>query len=239
MQLFILEPPFIYFLMFGLVVGVVFALFKRFYKPSEKIERFEGQSLNEMIVGENLLPYLKAFGRKTKKGKLIYDMNVIPISRVVKANFKFVETVKGSRNNFYVKNADFFIFQSKTSIFSRIPFLNKISGKSEFFIINAENDYINKDKTNDIWVLNKNTFLYQLGGIWICSIEGKDFVTEMVYKKIYENLKEEDMNYPKRIVWYNDQYAYTMTGRVQEYDLERRKWLDRLQNETGVNLGAS
>ncbi len=117
--------------------------------------------------------------------------------------------------------------------------LNKISGKSEFFIINAENEYINKDKTNDIWVLNKNTFLYQLGGIWICSIEGKDFVTEMVYKKIYENLKEEDMNYPKRIVWYNDQYAYTMTGRVQEYDLERRKWLDRLQNETGVNLGAS
>lgn len=239
----VFEPPMIYFLFLGVILGVGIIVFRKIKSSEKGIERFKGQTLNEVIEEENLKPYIRSFGRKTKNGKMINQINSIPIRRVVKAKFKYadVKKTKGIKN-ITIKEGDFYVFQSGKSFLVDIPLFNKLVGKPEYYVVSNNEDtdndkdkiYITKDKFRDVWVCNPNTFFYSLGGVWINSDEGRNFITELVYKKTYENLKEEDMNYVKRIVWYNDMYASKMTGREQDYDLEKRKWEDRVQRETGT-----
>lgn len=238
------QPPMIYFLFLGAILGIGIIIFRKF-QTRDTVKRFQGQTLNEVIEGENIEPYVKTFGRKTRSGKLITELNTIFIRRVVKAKFKYAEktNTKGTKNTFELKESDFFIFQSGKSFLVDIPILNKLIGKKEYYVVNdnsKDKDFITKDKFRDTWVLNSNTFLYQLAGIWVCSEQGKQFITEIVYKKIFENLKEADMNYPQRVIWYNDIYASKMTGTEQQFTLERKKWEDRTFQETGVRpSGAS
>jgi len=234
MALNVFEPPFIYFIIMGIVFGIGLAIFKR-RQTSSKQEGFQSQSLNEVIQEENLKPYLSNFGRNIKKGKLVKDFNVINVKKVVKANFKYAE--KGKDNKIEHKETEFYIFQSGKSTFDKIPILNKISGKKEFYVVSADERYIIKDSFRDIWIIKEGVFFYQLGGVWVSSEEGREFISELVYKKIYENLKEEDMNYPKRIVWYNDKYAFNMTDKEKDFELEKKKWEDRVSRETGVKKG--
>jgi len=232
-----LEPPFIYYLFVGLALGIGIVIFRKIKMPKKDV-KFQGQTLNEVVENENLSPYLKTFGRKTKRGKLITASKVINVRYVVNAKFKYKD-IKYTKytKNISTKDGDFIIFQSVKSKFSGIPLLNIIFGKPEFYIINNDAN-ITKDEYRDVWVLPPSNFFYSLAGVWINSLEGKDFVNELVYKKTFENIKEEDMNYVKRIVWYNDIYASNMTSTEQSYELEKKKWSDRVERETGVKQGA-
>lgn len=233
-----LEPPFIYYLVLGIAIGVGIILFRRFKIPT-KSQKFEGQTLNEVIENENLEPYLKAFGRKTKKGKLIYNGKSISIRRMVNATFSYKD-VKYSKytKDIHTLKGKFIIFQSMKSKFSKIPIINIFIGKPVYYIvkndINTEKETITKDSYRDVWVLSPSNYFYSIAGVWVNSIECKDFINELIYKKIFENIKTEDMNYPKRIVWYNDIYASRMTSTEQAYELEKKKWNDKVERETGI-----
>lgn len=230
MDFFILQPPYIYFIILGAVFGIGLAIWKK-QVLKDKFKGFVGQTLNEVIEHENLKPYMESFSRKTKHGKLIKDFNVIDVSKIAKAKLKYYEMNNGTSKDV---EADFFIFQGGKSLFSSIPILRRFAGNPEYYIINSDENYILKDAYRDVWSIKDGVFFYKLAGIWIVSQEGQNFISELTYKKIYENMKEEDMNYPKRIVWYNDKYAYNMTDKEKDYELEQKKWKDRVERETGV-----
>lgn len=227
----IFQPPFVYFILLGAVLFISVFIFKQVRKTDDGVKKYKGQTLNEVLQSENLDGYIKHFGRATPKGVLIHTMNSTKISRFCKAKFTYKE-----KQNKEIKTieGDFLVFRTRCSRFLNIPIIGSFVGKPEYFIIDDKTEMVYKDKYRDTWTLSNDVFVYQLGGVWVSSLEGKNFLTELIYKKIFENLKEEDMNYPKRVVWYNDMAASNMTQVQQIFDMEQEKWRKRVYGETGV-----
>jgi len=226
---FLQEPLFMYPMVFLIAIGIGWIMYRKI-KSERPPDKFRGQSLQEVLETENIAPLVKTFGRKTRNGKLISELNVIPIKRIAMAKFKSRKINDKDKDP---SESEFYVFQSGTNRrIMDLPLLRRLSKRSDYYVINRNEEYLIKDTVKDTWKIKPDIFLYQLGGIWVCSHESRKFITELVYKKIFENIKEEDMNYPKRIVWYNDKYASQMTSREQEYELEDRKWSRRAERET-------
>lgn len=228
-ELFILQEPYVYFVILGLCVGVGLIIFRKV--KLDKGTRFIPQSLSEVVINENFKPYVNTFGDKLKNGKLYTQYKNISIRRKAKIHLTYYIKEEGKMEK---KEGIFIIFKTGKSFLSEIPILNKLADKSEYIIINKNDDVLIKDKFYDKWTTTDNVFFYQFAGLWICSKESQNFITEMINKKMLENEKEEGMNYIKRIVFYNDQYAQRVSELEQQYVLEKEKWKDRLERETGI-----
>lgn len=227
--MFILEPPYIYFILVAVVVGIGLAIFKK-VKMSNKEEGFKGKTIREVVVNKNLKPYMNIMSKRIKNGLLINGMNTINITKFVEINVES-NMLPTDKNKKSLDKISLIAFQTGKRF--KIPIISKLSSNDEYFLLENHEDVIIKDPINNVWTLNKNVHLYMLAGVWVSGEDAKHYVSEMIFKEIFEDLKEEDMNYPKRLVAYNDRYAFNMTAVEQEYDLEDRKWDRRAEGETG------
>ncbi len=217
-----LQPPMSYIILAIVVALIVYFFFRKFYTPV--IKRFKGEGIDQIVKELNITPQFRKFSRVCKRGKLIHNLGTVEIGRVMNA------TVKGSDK----KETNFILFETKESLVSKIPIFNKIQGGLEYFVINNDSTHIEKDKYRDIWVVKPNVYMHTFAGVWICSEQGTNFLTDLIYKRTYENAREEEMNYIKRVVWYNDLYASKMTRDHVEHDLEQEGYDSRIERETGV-----
>lgn len=228
------QEPVIYLLMLGVAIGVGLVIFKKI-KTDSKTD-FKPQSLSEVVINENFKPFVKEFGTKLTKGVLYTPHKKIPLRKRAEIRLKY--TIKEKDKKGVIVDVDkegkFIIFRTGKTIFSELPVLNRLVKGAEYILINDEDRVLLKDKMHDSWTTTDNVFFYRFAGMWICSKETQIFITEMIYKKMLENTKEEDMNYIKRIVFYNDQYAQKIGVMEQDYQLEKDKWKDKVESETGV-----
>ncbi len=224
------QPPFSYILLAIAIVIICYIFFRKFYEPT--MQRFKGEGIGHVIKELNITPNFAKFSRKCKKGKLYHNMGVVDIERVM------MTKVKGTKGK-KVKDKDkddysFIMFKTATSLIAKIPIFSKFKGDVEYFVINNNSNYIEKNKYADTWIVKPNVYMHKFADVWICSAEGTNFLTELVYKRTYENAREEEMNYIKRVVWYNDMYASKMTRDFIEHDIEQDSYESRIERETGV-----
>jgi hypothetical protein len=226
-------PPLSYLLLAVLIVIGCIIVFKYFYKPKKSI--FKGET-NEYVVKElNLKKQFKEFSRKCKKGKIYHNVGTVKIRRMMYANVK-IEKISGENVKIVTSNVSdkmkFILFKAG-SFWSEIPIISFFS-KPEFFIINNDEKFITKDDVSDTWLVKPEVYFYRFAEVWICSVETNYLVSEMIYKRTHENAKEEDMNYIKRVVCYNNDDAYRMAKAHIDHELEKDKYSSRVQNETGT-----
>ncbi len=219
-------PPFSYILIAIIVAIITYIIVKEVYKPMK--EHFKGEGIDYVIKELNIKESFKNFSRKTKKGKLYHNLGVVNIDKVMLANVK----VKLEQDKEPI-NHRFILFKTG-SLIANLPLLNKVAKGVEYFIIDNNNSFIEKNKYGDVWVVKPNIFMHKFADVWICSAEGTSFLTDLIYKRTYENAREEEMNYIKRVVWYNDKYASNMTSQFVEHELEDDKYRKRVERETGV-----
>lgn len=228
------QPPLSYLLIIIVIAFACLIIFKYFYKPKKSI--FKGETNEHVIKDLNLKKQFKEFSRKCKNGKIYHNVGKVKIRRMMYANVTIEkinkENVKSITSN--VSNKMKFILFKAGSFWSEIPIISFFS-KPEFFIINNEPKYIEKDIVSDTWLVKPEVYFYRFAEIWICSIEGNYLLTEMIYKRTHENAKEEDMNYIKRVVCYNNDDAYRMAKAHIDHELEKDKYSSRVQNETGTS----
>lgn len=226
-NVFIFQEPFIYFIILGLAVGFGVFLFRRM--KSDKTEPiFKGQTLKDVLIKENMFPIMESFGMNIKKGKLITKFKAIKIKKIAKV--KFETTLNNEK-----KSHELLIFDITKGLLSSIPIINSIFKSREYLVINDNTNYIVKDRNNDVYTISNDVFLYKFGGIWICSKESQQLLTELQYKKMLEDEKEEGINYIKRIVFYNDIYAQNVGKLEQAFKLEQEKWNKTVEDLTGDN----
>jgi hypothetical protein len=226
-------PPLSYLLLAILIVLGCIIAFKYFYKPKKAM--FKGETIEHVTKDLNLKKQFKEFSRKCKKGKFYHNVGNVKIRRMMYANVTIEkidkENAKSITSNVNEKMK--FILFKAGSFWSELPLFSFFS-KPEFFIINNDSKYIEKDKVSDTWLVKPEVYFYRFAEVWICSIEGNYLLTEMIYKRTHENAKEEDMNYIKRVVCYNNDDAYRMAKAHIDHELEKDKYSARIQNETGT-----
>lgn len=229
---FLFEPPWIYVLMVvGTVVGVWFVLKKYGVLPSG-VKEFKGETIKQIIQDQNLRNLLATFGEKVKKGKLVTHMKTIKISRVatVPVEISIRKEVASGRfkkkttYSFKPYKKHFLVFKSGGGLFESIPGLKLMHKEPEYFVIDDDERFIKKDMTNNIWSINKNTFPHTFGGVWIFSTDGVSFLTELAYKKMQENDKEESVNALKRFIFYNDHFTGRIVGMERKEELKQEGW---------------
>lgn len=231
-EVFILQEPYVYFILLGIAVGVGLVLFRKVKGESKK--EFKPQSLSEVIINENFKPYVEQFGEKIKKGVLYTQYKNMNLRKKAVIRLKYAIPKNGNSKEMESKESDFIVFKTGKTFLCEVPILNHLVKKSEYILANKDDDVLIKDKFNNVWTTTDNVFFYRFAGLWICSKETQNFITELIYKKMLENEKEEGINYIKRIVFYNDQYASKIGSIEQEFLIEREKWKDRVERETGV-----
>ena len=223
------QPPMSYILIAIVIAIIVFILVRHFYKP--KSEHFKGESIEYVVKELNLIPIFKEQSRKCKKGKLYHNLGMIKVRRVVMCNVKF-QTDKDIKNVNQNINKKFIAFKTG-SFFSELPIFSFFF-KSSFYIIDNEPSTIEKHKESDTWVVSPDIFMHKFADVWHCSESGKVLLTELIYKRTYENETEVILNTPKRFVWYNDIYANKLTATTLEAKLEQDKYSKGVERETGV-----
>lgn len=232
----LLQPPFIYIIFAGIGILFIFLIILKFKSKGEKVDHYKGETLECILTKHNFDKYMKTFGRKLKKGNLYWSMGKVKVRKIVLLSV-VIEKIgtkdkKQKQRPEYDKDKKFIVFQSG-SFWSNIPIINKISQKS-YFVIDNYDEFIKKDEYEDKWVINKNVHLHLMGGVWVCSLAGTSYLSELVYKRLYENDKEVETNTPKRFVWYNDIYASKLTRDVLTSELETAKYDQQREKETGI-----
>ena len=222
-------PPMSYILIIIVVAIIVFILVKHFYKP--KTEHFKGESIEFVIKELNLKPIFREFSRKCHKGRLYHNLGIVKIRRVVMCNAKF-ETAKDKKNTIQNLNKRFFVFKTG-SFLSELPIFSFFF-KADYYFIDNEHEIIEKDKRSDTWVISSDVFMHKFAEVWHCSEAGKILMTELIYKRTYETEMEIKMNMGKRIVWYNDIYAFKLSSTSLEHELKAEDRKSYIQGETGV-----
>ena len=219
-----LQPPYSYILLSIIIIVACYFLFKKFFQPLK--EHFKGEGIDYVIKELNIKKSFSKFSRLCKNGKLYHNLGKVDVERVMLANVK----VKDSKET---KDRKFILFKTNSSIISKIPILNTLV-KSDYFIIDNDDKFIIKNQYRDTWTVKPDVFLHKFADVWICSEQGTSFLTDLIYKRTYENAREEEMNYIKRVVWYNDLYASKMTKEYVEHELTREDFERKVQRETGV-----
>lgn len=220
------QPPFSYILLAIIIIIVCYILFRKFFEPLK--DHFKGEGIDYVIKELNIKKSFSKFSRKCKKGKLYHNLGNVNVERVMFANVKVKK-----ENSKELKDNKFILFKTGSTIKSKIPILNKFVD-TDYFIIDNDDKFIEKNKYGDVWIIKPNVFLHKFADVWICSEEGTSFLTDLIYKRTYENAREEEMNYIKRVVWYNDLYASRMTKDYIEHELTQEDYEKRVERETGV-----
>lgn len=223
---FLFEPPWIYFIMVGAIIGGTWYLLKKYGLLPSRTPIFKGETLEQIILDRNLKKILKTFGEKLKNGKLTFSTKTIKIKRA--ARFPVIyevreekEVAKGKKKvEFIKKELDFWVFKSGGGIFENIPFLKYLNTTPEYFVVDSDERFLKKDPSGNVWSLNPGLFPHMFAGVWVVSQSGAGFLTELAYKRIQENDKEESVNALKRWIYYNDIQAGSMTTMERRQELK-------------------
>lgn len=220
-----ITPPYSYILLAIIIIVACYILFRKIMQPIK--EHFKGEGIDYVIKELNIKKSFSKFSRSCKKGKLYHNMGMVDIERMMLANVKVKK-----QDSKQTEDKQFILFKTG-SMLSKIPILNTFT-KSDYFIIDNEKKFVEKNKYGDTWIVKPDVFLHKFADVWICSEQGTSFLTDLIYKRTYENAREEEMNYIKRVVWYNDLYASKMTKEYIDHELTREDFEKKVQRETGV-----
>jgi len=220
------NPPYSYILLSIIIAIVCYTLFRKFFEPIK--DHFKGEGIDYVIKELNIKKSFSKFSRPCNKGKLYHNLGKVDIERIMLANVKVKK--QDSKD---MEDRKFILFKTGSSIISKIPILNKFID-TDYFIIDNDEKFIEKNRYGDIWVIKPNIFMHKFADVWISSSSGTSFLTDLIYKRTYENAREEEMNYIKRVVWYNDLYASKMTKEYIDHELTREDYEKKVQRETGV-----
>lgn len=228
---FLFEPPYIYFIMVAAIIIGMWWVLKRYGLLPTSAEKFRGQTLNEIIEQDNLAKLIKIFGVKLKKSKLNFHIKTIKVNRVavVPATISIRGLKKGGRfksdtYEFQDKEKRFIVFKSGGGLFENIPGLKYLHKERQLFVIEDDDKFISKDISRNVWSINKNTFPHTFGGVWVFSAGSVSFLTELAYKKMQENDKEESVNALKRFIFYNDQHTGRISAMERRQELRDESW---------------
>jgi len=221
-----IKPPLSYILLVAIIIIACYFVFKKLFK--DKPFSFKGENIDYVIKELNLNKSFINFSRKCKKGLLYYNLGSIKIERVMEASLKIK-----NKTDKKIENMKYILFQTTDKSIG-IPIIGFLFNKKQYFLIDNDKSFIKKDKYRDIWNINPNVFLHKFADVWISSESGTNFLTELIYKRTYENAREEEMNYIKRVVWYNDKTASLLTKDILEHDLKQDSYEKRIERETGV-----
>lgn len=233
----VFEPPTTY--LFWGVVGFLFALWfvLKYYKPSP--EQFEIEKFSE-VVNRDLTKSLDVLGVRTKNAKLLkglvkigdiakmrHDKGIITKTYVVDPSVQ-KKTAEGRMmsiaQNQEVKKVvqevpyDMHVFEVNVGD----SFINIFGKGDERFVIDS--NLIHYDPVRNLYQINENANLVRYGDVWITSSTGKDFVTDIAWKRGLENQVEETMNLAKKTTYLEMRHSKKIDTVEKASELEQAKY---------------
>lgn len=228
---FLFEPPWVYLIMVAAIIGGLWWVLKRYGLLPTSAATFKGQTLTQIIQDENLKRMTDVFGNKIKNAKLTLHFRTIKIGRITRVPVKIsireeisLGKFRKKKYKFLTKDKTFLIFKKGGGFFEEIPVLKLIHTKAEYFVVEDEDKYVKKDPNSNLWTLSPNTFPHLFAGVWVVSMDGVAFLTELAYKKMQENDKEESVNALKRFIFYNDHHTARIVAMERKQELKDESW---------------
>lgn len=231
---FLFEPPIVYIWIVAAILIGVWYILKRagLLNPSWQ---FKGETLEEIIVKNNIKPFMKVFSRKTKGGKLITHFNTIKLTRVAYSPMS-IKVKKKDKNKeiFETVNLNMIFLKKGGGIFEDIPILKWLHPKVEYFVIEDRPDYIRRDSESkhDLFYLADNVYPHTFGTVWLVSEGSLKYLTELTYKRTQEHDKEESTNALKRFIFYNDKVTGATVQMERKAELEDEKYKKMREPDT-------
>src|SRR3989304_321881 len=99
-----------------------------------------------------------------------------------------------------------------------------------FFLIDKE--FLIEPSKNQDFIIGEGTQFWKLAGISIFSEKGRKFVTDLVFKKIHEQVLEGELNFIPRMTYLEIRMAKTVEKGKLFTDLEKKRWSSQLEGLT-------
>lgn len=221
------------------VIIIIFIIFFAIVlkKRKKKIEfaEFKADPF-DVVVKDLIKDKLKNFGIKVRKHKLVIGYNEIPyISRYLKKKLALPILEYDEQKNI-LKTTDkkieteFLIFKAKNKSFIQ-----------RFFGIGSQYYIIDTTDKNIVYYADKKTWntpdvdFFSYGNIWIEHMNSADYINNLAFSKLNEDLMTHIINYPNKVVHLEMEQAKKERTLGKTAEIEKQKY-DEIRKASDVQV---